>query len=324
MREDESAHRGHAGQGEVNPTVPRITLSLGGRRFLPQGLQEGVGFLSVRESAGHARGRLQDLAGVIGLSLVVQDRGEEIGDIRSGADALYGGAEQSIRLIEMTGSVVSPSQCGEDLRRSRGLPGVGLGDLQAAQSLGSVVLVNEAKSQQISGGEIGGGLPVQRFQDLLGGGQVSKMPGDQGLQAPRLVRGRVKLHRLVGLGLGVGGTPLVQQPPRAGNAHPPALVGSCFKAKSSHSSALLAFPFWPSNRLMVTAAGSKLGCVVNRLLERCEGLILLVQPEQDYTQPLPSLTVFRLELEPGVQVALRDGQASRASATAASPASVSM
>src|ERR1700722_8715846 len=67
---------------------------------LRQGFQERLGVVAMGEGSGQVGRRLQELEGVVDMSLVDQDTGQEVGDIRGRPDTLDRGPEHRLGLIE--------------------------------------------------------------------------------------------------------------------------------------------------------------------------------------------------------------------------------
>ena len=173
------------------------------------------------ERAGRVGGGLEQLAGVVGLALVGQDAGEEIGDIRRGAAAGHRGAELLLGLVEPAGAVECPAERGQDLGGAWKLQGIDVGELQAARLLGRVVLLDQGERQQVGDGGISGSVAVQRLEDRFGGGQVPQVPGDERLDllAPPSSAGSSFSASSISRAC-VGGPSLVQEPCRVGEPDP--------------------------------------------------------------------------------------------------------
>ena len=90
------------------------------------------------ESAWQFRGRLEQLAGVLGLAFVGHDAREVVGDIGSCADTRDRGAEFLIGLITLAGAVERPAQGGQDFVRVYSERVYGIPPEQVVGSVGGV------------------------------------------------------------------------------------------------------------------------------------------------------------------------------------------
>ena len=124
----------------------------------------------MRECARQIGGRLQKLACGIGLALFSQDSGEEIGDIRRGADAGDGGAELLLGLVEPAGAVKRPTERGDDLGGPRKLQGIDLGELQGRAIVWLYrVWSSKVRASRLATTESAGAVAMQRLEDRFGG-----------------------------------------------------------------------------------------------------------------------------------------------------------